>query len=55
MGIPPCVGKLNGIRALTNYAGTEDRDELHDVPFKIERVIRGDKQKYKDVAKNFKE
>ena len=53
--IPPCVGKLNGIRALTNYARIEDMHELHDVPFKTERVIRGDKQRYKDIAKNFKE
>ena len=52
--IPPHVGKLNGVRVPMKYAEIEVKDELCDVPSATKRVIRGDKQRYKDVAKNFK-
>ena len=53
-GIPPRVGKLNGFKVPTKHAETEVKDEFRDVPCETERVTRGDKQRYKDISKDFK-
>ena len=52
--IPPCVGKLKGVRVSSKCAETEVRDDLHDVSCMTERVARGGRQRYKAFVKDFK-